>query len=241
MDSAAAALIDGAMWNPLPAFDDHIDIGPPAPQNVHQNALGLFGGRTGPECIPQDQRLGTSFDALMRGLEQQPYTEVFSYKPAYEPLNWSLPSVDSWPDMTSSSSAPIASPRPFRADVSCETIRSLDSFSYPINSFHQPNKPSTFRSRSSSIRYDPLSAQRNTASRSMSTSTSANQGHQHQCSACPCKFARARDLTRHFRLHTGERPYECAGCHERFIRVDARKRHWNSHPACQAAHQNLHI
>jgi uncharacterized Zn-finger protein len=59
------------------------------------------------------------------------------------------------------------------------------------------------------------------------------------CSKCTCTFARARDLTRHFRLHTGERPYECLGCGERFIRVDARKRHWAARPTCSEIHQRL--
>ncbi|PVF95962.1 hypothetical protein CPB86DRAFT_553443 [Serendipita vermifera] len=67
----------------------------------------------------------------------------------------------------------------------------------------------------------------------------ANTNAQFPCSKCTCTFARARDLTRHFRLHTGERPYECLGCGERFIRVDARKRHWAARPTCSEVHQNL--
>ncbi|PVF95963.1 hypothetical protein CPB86DRAFT_665069, partial [Serendipita vermifera] len=58
----------------------------------------------------------------------------------------------------------------------------------------------------------------------------------HICPQCQCTFARARDLTRHYRLHTGERPYECRGCGERFSRSDARKRHWFVRPDCLTAH-----
>ncbi|KAG8818258.1 hypothetical protein FRC19_010778 [Serendipita sp. 401] len=56
----------------------------------------------------------------------------------------------------------------------------------------------------------------------------------HFCPECPRSFARARDLKRHFRLHSGERPYLCTGCGEAFIRSDARGRHFANNPSCGA-------
>lgn len=264
-DTTAATIVDGPMWDPLSSFNDRLDmVTPPAPHDAQQNALGLFGGRSGPHCIPHGQPSGPSFDALMRGLEQQqPYAEVFSYKPAYEPLNWTLPSADScWPELASTSSASVSAPRPLRAEFNNDVLRSLDTCVFPTDdttAYHHSEAARHHHSHSaSSVRYNPLairrgSAPKGSASRLYPASSGSpypqqlhhqqqptqQQQHQHQCSACPCKFARARDLTRHFRLHTGERPYECAGCNERFIRVDARKRHWNNRPACHAAHQTL--
>lgn len=56
----------------------------------------------------------------------------------------------------------------------------------------------------------------------------------HACSfpSCTLAFARARDLKRHFRLHSGELPYKCDGCGRGFIRSDARGRHWRSQVEC---------
>lgn len=47
------------------------------------------------------------------------------------------------------------------------------------------------------------------------------------CDFCPARFTRGHDLRRHIRLHTDERPFECATCGKGFSRSDALKRHEN--------------
>jgi hypothetical protein len=77
-----------AVWNPLPRYEDHSVIGASASsQATKDSSLELFGVRH----EPHDPLAGSSFDSLMRGLEHQSYSDIFSYAPAYEPLNWSLP------------------------------------------------------------------------------------------------------------------------------------------------------
>lgn len=53
---------------------------------------------------------------------------------------------------------------------------------------------------------------------------------------CTWKFARSDELTRHFRKHTGVKPFQCPDCERSFSRSDHlalhKKRHllvWNSH------------
>ncbi len=36
----------------------------------------------------------------------------------------------------------------------------------------------------------------------------------------------------HERIHTGDRPFACLGCHKSYKRVDARYRHWVAKPIC---------
>ncbi|KAM9488260.1 zinc finger protein 1035 isoform 1-T4 [Clarias gariepinus] len=46
-----------------------------------------------------------------------------------------------------------------------------------------------------------------------------------QCEYCPRRFKNQTQLKVHTRLHTGEKPFGCASCNERFIRRDYLKRH----------------
>jgi hypothetical protein len=81
-----------AVWNPLPRYADHPAIGTSAPHATTKDGnIELFGVRHGSHHVSDDPLAGNSFDSLMRGLEHQSYSDIFSYAPAYEPLNWSLP------------------------------------------------------------------------------------------------------------------------------------------------------
>ncbi|KDN48568.1 hypothetical protein RSAG8_02555, partial [Rhizoctonia solani AG-8 WAC10335] len=52
-------------------------------------------------------------------------------------------------------------------------------------------------------------------------------GGDHMCPVCSATFTRPQHVARHMRSHTGDRPYACQTCGDRFARSDLLSRHVN--------------
>jgi len=56
-----------------------------------------------------------------------------------------------------------------------------------------------------------------------------NKGKTHECEICKKICKDAHDLRKHVRTHTGEKPFKCQVCQQRFFQSSSQKIHEKTH------------
>nr|CAD7397968.1 unnamed protein product [Timema poppensis] len=72
-------------------------------------------------------------------------------------------------------------------------------------------------------------AQHETITLANYTTEAGEKPYQCSWSGCTWKFARSDELTRHFRKHTGQKPFRCHMCQRSFSRSDHLSLHMKRH------------